>query len=233
MKGLVTWLLGDELGESTIKGWNWLLEVPPDRSATKGKTSDELTIEHMTQLLESMRLDVVNIQSIVEQFYQDIQQEWQEYHLKWQYCQELKQIILANKQQKNMLEARLKMAKLIQIKRILPDLEANLIGSQERLVSVNEIYLHKEADVVLLEADLRAVKMQLKTNNLFNNHQELEKSRDLLVLQERFRNTQAEIETRHQQIQIEARLAHPSNCQLGETMNIQAIDEEIAKLEDE
>jgi hypothetical protein len=233
MNGLVTWLLGDELGEASIKGWKWLLEVPPDRSANKGKTSNELTIEHMTQLLESMRLDVINIQSIVEQFYQDIQQEWQEYHLKKQYCRELKQTILANKLRGDMLEARLRMAKFIQIKRILPELKANLVGSQERLVSINEIHLQKEGDLILLEADLRAVKMQLKTNNLFNNRQELENSRDLLCLQERFRNTQAEIEIRYQQIQIEAQLAHPSNCQLGETMNIQAIDEEIAKLEDE
>jgi hypothetical protein len=57
MRGLVIWLMGEELGESIMKSLHWLLETPPDRSQTQGKTSDEITIEHITEVLESIEFD--------------------------------------------------------------------------------------------------------------------------------------------------------------------------------
>jgi hypothetical protein len=233
MKDLVKWLMStEELGESMTKGWNWLLETPPDRSKTKGKTSDQITIEHMTQLLESMQLEVVDLQNIVEQLCQITQETQYQYNLKFQHYENLKAMVLLSKEQGNILEARMAMAKVVQTKRIIPTLEATLNSYQDRLIGIHEIYVQKEADLAVLEMDLKRINIQSQMNDSINGYRDLEKSRDLIALQERFRNAQADIEHRYQEIQITSKLESPSNW-MEEPMNIQDIDDLIAKLESE
>jgi hypothetical protein len=227
MKNFLVWLMG----EPTIKDLTWLFETPPDRSPSKGKTSDEMAIEHMTQLLESMRSEVAEIQNIIEEFRQTTNDSQHKCDLKHQCYQDLIAIALAAKQQGNMLEARIAMAKAVHTKRIIPVLTAMLNSCQERLISSHEIYAQKEADLAILELDLETIKIQSKMNDSIDGHRDLDKSRDLIALQERFRNAQSDIEHRYQEIQIASQLKNPSNCELGESMNIQDLDALIAELE--
>jgi hypothetical protein len=233
MKGLVNWLMGEEITEAAIKGWNWLLEVPPDRSATKGKTSDDLAIEHMTDLLNSMRSNVLEIETIVIKYHWNAQQHQQELDLKDRYYQKLLATASESKRQGDILGARMAMIKAIQTKRILTVLDAKLKDSQNRLIGFLEIYSQKEADLIVLEMDLEAIKMQSEMNDSLNGHRDLYKSRDLIALQEQFRNAQADIESRYQEIQAASQLSNSSNCELGEPMSIQDIDEQIAELDDD
>jgi phage shock protein A len=231
MKGLVTWLLGDELGKLTTNGLNWLLEVPPDRSISKGKTSDEIDLEHIAQLLESMRSKVANLQTVVDRVRHSTQEIQHQYNLKCQFHQELMRLVLESKRVKNIIEARLAMAKAIEIERILPEFEAKLERSQEMLIKISEIYTQKESELSLLEIDMENMKTYMAMNDSIDGHHDIAKSHELNILQEKIRHSSIEAEDRCREIQIDYQLRNQSNCELGETLSTQDIDARIVELE--
>jgi phage shock protein A len=233
MKGLVTWLLGDELGNLTINGFKWLLDVPPDRSATKGKTSDEITLEHASRLLELMRSKVANLQTIVDRVRHSTQEIQNQYDLKYQYHQELMWLVLESKRLRNIVEARLAMAKAIEVERILPEFEAKLERSQEMLIKISEVFTQKESELTLLEIDMENMKTYMAMNDSMNGHHDIDKSHELSILQEKIRHSSIEAEDRCREIQIASQLDHPSNCELGETLTTQDIDDLIDRISEE
>jgi phage shock protein A len=233
MKGLVTWLLGDELGKLTINSFKWLLEVPTDRSATKGKTSDEIDLEHIAQLLESMRSKVVNLQQVVDRVRHSTKEIQNQYDLKYQYHQELMWLVAESKRLRNIVEARLAMAKAIEIERILPEFEAKLERSQEMLIKISEIYTQKESELSLLEIDMENMKTYMAMNDSIDGHHDIDKSHELTILQEKIRNSSIEAEDRCREIQIASQLSHPSNCELGETLTTKDIDDRIESISEE
>jgi hypothetical protein len=124
------------------------------------------------------------------------------------------------------VEARLAMAKAIEIERILPEFQAKLASAEEMLMRVNDIHAQKESELSLLEIDVENMKAYIA----MNGHHD-DKSQDLIALQEKLRNSSIEAEDRCLEIQIESQLSNPSNCELGDTLNNQDIDARIAALE--
>lgn len=227
MKGAINWLFGDDFGKSIINTYNWLLEVPPDRSATKGKTSDEITLEHAFQLLELMRSKVTQLQYVVEQVRQSTHRTQHQYKLKCQRHQELLALALEYKRMEQIVEARLAMAKAIEIERILPEFQTKLASSQEMLMRVNDIHIQQESELSLLEMDVENMKAWIAMNGYHEA-----KSRELIILKEKLEQSSIAAEDRCYQIQIQSQLKNPSNCELGETLTLQDLDERIRVLED-
>jgi hypothetical protein len=55
MKELTRWFLGEDLGNLTINGWQWLWGMPPNSSSATAKTSDDLILEDIARW-RSLRL---------------------------------------------------------------------------------------------------------------------------------------------------------------------------------
>jgi len=231
MKRSIIWLFGDELSKSVINTYNWLLEVPPERSATKGKTSDEINLQHIGELLDSMRVKVANLQTVLERVRHRTQEIQNQYNLKCQSHQELMVLVLDFYRVGNILEARLAMAKAMELERTLPEFQAKLASSQEMLMRVNEIYTQKQLELSLLELDMENMKTYMAMNDSMSHH-DIDKSHELTILQEKIRNSSIEAEDRYREIQIETQLSRPSNCELGAPLTTQDIDERIRALED-
>jgi hypothetical protein len=227
MRNAIDWLFGDELGKSISTSFNWLLEAPPERSPKADKTSNEITIEHASQLLELMRSKVLNLQQVVMQVDRSNQKNQHQYYLKEQRLQELNAMVLEYKRMGKIVEARLAMVKAIGIERILPEFKAKLASSEEMLMRVHEIHIQKESELSLLEIDVENMKAYIA----MNGHHD-EKSPDLIALQEKLRHSSIEAEDRCREIQIESQLTNSSNRDFGETMNTQDLDDRIAKLGD-
>ena len=66
MSNLILWLMGDTVGRQMIAGWNWLWQMLPEPASDTGKTSDDITLEHATQLLGSIALRVTQMQRVVD-----------------------------------------------------------------------------------------------------------------------------------------------------------------------
>ena len=228
MKGIVIWLFGEEFGKSIINGFSWLLEVPPDRSATKGKTSDEIALEHASQLLELMRSKVTKLQYIVEQVRQSTQRTQHQYNLKCQRHQELLRLALEYKRMEQIIEARLVMAKTIEIERILPEFQTKLASSQEMLMRVNDIHIQQESELSLLEIDVENMKAWIA----MNGYQET-KSRELISLKEKLEQSSMAAETRCLELEALRQLYHPSNYELGEILTTQDLDDRIESISEE
>jgi phage shock protein A len=231
MKGLIIWLMGDKLGESTINGLNWLLEVSPDRSSQGNKNSGEMTIEHATQLLELMRSKVFNLQQVVEQVHHSTHKSQHQYNVKNRHRQEFIAQTLEYKKKGQLVEARLAMAKAIEIERILPDFKSKLDRYQEMLMGINEIHAKKESELLMLEVDLEYTIASMAIKDSVSNDRSPAQSRELMILQEKLRGFLVETEDSYQQIQIMSQLSNPSASEPRETLNTQDIDDRIAELE--
>jgi hypothetical protein len=227
MKYLVTWLLGDELGKLTINSFKWLLEVPPDRSPSKGRTSDEIILEEITRSLEIVRAIVIKIHGTVEQVRTLKKANEDKYKLRQQAHQELIGMSLESKRQGNIFEARSAMGKAIQLELTLPKFKERSDTSQRMLITVQDFQTQKLADFALLEIDLETAKVQRDVNNSIG----IDCSPNLIILQEKLENVRADIEDRYHQILVEIQLADPSNCELRKTFNIEDIDERIRDFE--
>jgi phage shock protein A len=230
MQKIIVWLMGDNLGAWVINTWDWLIQAPPDPSSTEVKTPDEINLEHATQLLELTRSKVMEIQNVVERVRKIATAIQLQYDLKCNYHQNLMADVLEFKRKGNILEARLSMAKVVEIERVLPELKAKLENSQEMLIGINKIYAQKESELFSLQVDLESMKAYMAMHDSTRGSGDRDRSPDLIQIQEKFRTVLAETEDRYREIQIVSQLANSSNCELGETLNLQDIDKRIEKL---
>ena len=125
------------------------------------------------------------------------------------------------------VEARLVMAKAIEIERILPEFQTKLTSSQSMLMSVNNIHIQQESELSLLEIDVENMKAWIAMNGYHEA-----KSHELIILKEKLEHSSIAAEDRCREIQIVSQLSHSSDCELGTTLTTQDIDERIRVLED-
>ncbi len=226
MNNLILWLMGDTVGGQMIAGWNWLWQMPLE-PATVGKTSDEITLEHATQLLGSIALRVTQMQKVVERVRSISREIKRQYDLKCQEHQELIGIVLEYQRSNDLVEARFVMAKAIGIEKILPELKVRLERAQEMLMNVNECHIQEQAKLSLLEIEMETIKACMAMNESMGIDRTIDKFHDLTNLQVKFQNVQAEMEDRYHQMQAMSQLSQPANGMLEEPLNIQDIDDRI------
>jgi hypothetical protein len=223
MKDLTRWFLGEGLGNLTINGWQWLWGMPPHGSSATIKTSDELMLEDIARSLEEVSALVLQIRGAVERVTLDTEEIQHQHDLKRQRYDELIEMSLTFDRQGNVLEARSAMAQAIQIDRVRSEWQKRVEISTGLLMSTREIYDRKSEILALLEIDLKMIKTQRDVNKSIG----IDRSPDLILLQEKLSNMRADTEELYDQIQIEIRLAHPSNCELGKTLTDDDLDELI------
>jgi phage shock protein A len=229
MHNAVIWLMGDKLGEQTIAGWNWLWQVP-ESSPTVGKTNDEITIEHATQLLGSIALRVQQMEGAVNRVRSIAQEIQRQYDAKSQEHYQLMNTVLKHQRSGDNVEARLTMAKAIGIERILPELKVRLERAQEMLININECHTQEQAKLSLLEIEMETIKACMAMNESMGSDRNMDKFKDLSNLQDKFQTVQTEMEDRYQQIQIMSQLSQPSSGSIDENLNLQEIDNRIKAL---
>jgi phage shock protein A len=230
MNNLISWLMGDTLGGLIMDSWNWLWQTPTKASApvvTVDKNSDDITLEHATQLLVSITARVLEMQKAVERVRAITHEIKRQYDVKCQQHQELVATVLEYKRLGEIVEARMAMANAIGIERILPELQARLEHSQEMLISINECYTQEQSKLSLLEIEMETIRACMAMNESMSG---LDKFNNLSNLQEKFRNVQTEIEDRYQQVQVMSQLSNQSNFAAQEPLNIQDVDERIKSL---
>jgi hypothetical protein len=223
MQDFTRWFLGKELYE----GWKWLWGVPPSPPANV-KTNDEIILEEITRSLAEARASLIKLQSLVEQARLLKNTDEDTYNRRQQTHQELIGMSLASKRQGNIFEARSSMGQAIQLEQTLPKFKERFETSQKTSIAVQDFYRQKLDAVALLDSSLAAAKFQIDVNDLM----ELDRSPDLVIIQENLENIQNEIEDRHYRIMAEIQLANSSNCELMKTLNPEEIDERLKDLED-
>ena len=223
MKDLTRWFMGEDLGNLTINGWQWLWGMPPSGSSATAKTSDRPILEDIARSLEEVRAIVLQIRGAVERVMLDTTEIQQQHDLKCKRHDELIGMSLTFDRHGKILEARSAMAQAIQLERVISEWQKRVELSKRLLMSTREIYDRKSDILSLLEIDLKMIKTQRDVNNSIGTY----RSPDLILLQEKLINIRADTEEIYDQIQIEIRLSHPSNCELGKTLTDDDLDELI------
>jgi phage shock protein A len=164
MNNIILWLMGDTLGGQMITSWNWLWQTPTEPVTAAGKTSDDITLEHATQLLGSIALRVTQMQKVVDRVRSITREIQRQYELKCQEHQQLIGIVREHQRANDTVEARLTMAKAIGIERILPELKVRLERAQEMLININECHTQEQAKLSLLEIEMETIKACMAMN---------------------------------------------------------------------
>ncbi|WP_310482180.1 hypothetical protein [Chamaesiphon sp. VAR_48_metabat_403] len=229
MNDLIIWLMGDTLGKKIINTWDWLWQMPTEPPTTV-KSTDEIALEHATQLLISIAAKVTEMERAVDRVRSISQEIERQYNQKSQEHQNLVSKAFELQRSGNIVEARLSMARSIGIERILPELKVRLDRAQEMLINANDYHTQEQSKLTLLEIEFQSLAASMAMNKSMGGDRELAKFNDLNNLQEKFRNVQAEAEDRYQQIKIMSQLSHSTDCVLEETLTIDEIDRRIRSL---
>jgi hypothetical protein len=226
MKDLTRWFMGEDLGNVTINGWNWLWGMPPSGSPEAAKTSDDLILEDISRSLEEVRSIVIQIQHTVDRVKLETKEIQHQYRLQSRQRDVLKTMFLEFKRQGNVFEARSAMEKAIQLERVVSEWRKRLDVSHRTLRGIQLAHDQKSADLSLLEIDLKMIKTQRAVNNSID----LLRSSNLTIFQEKLQDIRAATEDRYQEIQIEIKLSHSSYCELDTSLNIDEANEYIQYL---
>lgn len=226
MKDLTRWFMGEELGNLTITAWQWLWGMPPHGSSANAKTNDDLMLEDIARSLEEVRAIVLQIRGAVERVMLDTEEIQQQHALKCKRYDELIGMSLTFDRQGKILEARSVMAQAIQLERVISEWQKRVESSKGLLIGTREIYAHKSDILSLLEIDLKMIKTQREVNNSIA----IERSPDLILLQEQLSNMRADTQELYEKINIEIQLSQSSNCSLETTLNIEDLDKCIREL---
>lgn len=218
---LTRWLMGEQMAEPTIRAWKWLWSIP----APPDPSGDEITIADLERLLVSMHSQLLNIAPLVERRAAENAEICQLSESKCQSYQQLVEEVRAAKQRGNMTEARLQMAKAIQIERILPELDRRVAKAQQQLSELVEIQERKESELSLLSFDLQTVKTQIEINRSFDR--DLNPSPELIALLDRFQRLSERNEDFYREIQVLSQFLPTSNCTIGNHDDSEDLDNRI------
>jgi hypothetical protein len=225
MEDFTRYFMGETLGNLTVNSWKWLWGMPPAAPETT-PTSDDIILEDIIRSIAQVRLKVIEIQHTVERVRLSTQAIEDHYQLKCRSRRELIGTSFRFNSNGNIVEARSVMAQVIQLEHFLPKLKERWETSQGILTGIEEIHAQKSVDLTLLEIDLEMIKTQREVNNALG----IDRSSDLITLQEKLGKIGAEVEDRYHQIQVEIQLSNSSNCELGEALTNQVIDARIREL---
>jgi hypothetical protein len=228
MKDLTRWFLGEDLGNLTINGWQWLWAMPPHGSSATTKTSDDLILADIARSIEDVRAIVLQIRGAVERVMSDTKEIQERYDLKCRRHNALIGMSLTFDRQGKILEARSAMAQAIQLEHVISEWQKRVEISKGLLMSAREIYDRRFDILSLLEVDLQMIKTQKDMNNSIGS----DRSPDLILLQEKLSIIRVDTEETYDRIQIEIKLSHSSNCRLETTLNDDDLDKRIRELDE-
>ncbi len=221
------WLMGEKMGEPTVRAWKWLWGTPPQSAPTV----DQVTISDLEQLLASRLTQLQQIAPIIERVGLETAEIQRQSKLKGQAYGELIDRVLAAKQSGNLAEARLLMARAVQMEWILPELKLRWERSHQRLSELVEFQAQKESELALLSFDLQAVRTQIEINQSLDRHRQIHTSPDLVILLDRFKELGYRTDDLYQEIQVLSQFDPSTNCTIRDPGTACDLDERIERLE--
>jgi phage shock protein A len=218
---LTCWLMGDWISEPTMRAWKWLWGIP----APPDPNGDDITIADLERLLVLMHSQLLNIAPLIKRVRAETAEICQLSGSKRQSYRQLVDRVRAAKQRGNMTEARLQMAKAIQIEQILPELDRRVERAQQQLGELVEIQARKESELSLLSFDLQAVKIQIEINRAL--YRDLNPLPELITLLDRFQDLSERSEDFYCRIQVLSQFSPTSNCMIRDPDDSGDLDDRI------
>ncbi|MGC9524821.1 MAG: PspA/IM30 family protein [Limnospira sp.] len=137
MKPFIDWLMGDRAGKMTISAWNWLWGI----SETEEDPPDSLEVAEAS--LQTLQETVKQLAQVVSTQVEVYRRAKQRYEAKVRELKGLEQKAIAAQQNGDTAGARLAMSNLIQIEKILPQLEER-VQQAENYVNLSQAKLNQE-----------------------------------------------------------------------------------------
>jgi phage shock protein A len=135
----IYWLMGDRAGKITIDSWNWLWGITPDGDRSAGTQTIETTPDEAfvvaEQSLYLIQQSVDKLSTAVTQQTKSFQSAKQKYDLKRKELRELEKTAQREARSGRESEARLTIAKVIQLEKLLVELKAQLDQAEQYLLS--------------------------------------------------------------------------------------------------
>jgi phage shock protein A len=214
MKEFITWLMGEQFGSVLVNTWRWLWQSSPTKSAPgpdqSPSTADSKTVQHAQEFLQSLSTRVLAISEAVTKVRATTAEIQSQYNQKTAEHQSYINLAKKYHQQGQAMETRLNMIKALSIERIFPEIQARLEQSQKMLFAISEFHANECAKLDLLRSEMENIKARTIVGASIGSDQPTS-LQELQRLQEKFREAEADIEARYQELQVMTDLSAPAS----------------------
>ncbi|MEM9163574.1 MAG: PspA/IM30 family protein [Cyanobacteria bacterium P01_F01_bin.4] len=168
MKKFVYWLMGDTAGQMTLNTWNWLWGITPEAPelfAEEPSADDQSAVQLAEKSLKAMEVSLQKLTEAVHRQSVAYQRAQQLYQGKLQQKNKAEQAAIAAQNQGNVQKAKLAMTQVVQLERILPQLETQLNQASAMFQSSQERLMREQLELETFRADLANMRDMAKVND--------------------------------------------------------------------
>lgn len=160
--------MGDAAGQVTLNTWNWLWGVTPKEPelfAEEPSADDQSAVQLAEKSLKAMEMSLQKLTEAVHRQSVAYQRAQQLCQSKMQQKNKAEQAAIVAQNQGNPQKAKLAMTQVIQLERILPQLQTQLEQASAMFQSSQERLMREQLELETFRADLANMRDMAKVND--------------------------------------------------------------------
>jgi phage shock protein A len=222
MKTFIYWLMGERGGRITISTWNWLWGI---HSTPTEKTAVSVAEES----LESMQASVQKLAEAVKNQVDSYGRARHRYDAKLREKEQFEHQAAIAQSQGNQDSARLAIAKVIRIEKLLPQLEAQLQEAEQFVTTSQERLYREQLKLEHYKTDMQNMKDLAEVNQALSEIAKVNSDYEVHSARSMFESAKDVVQTRaFQQNALVDLVDDPAESQFSDLEN-QALDDEISQ----
>ena len=215
--------MGERAGKAMFKVWDWLWGVQPEAP------QPQISLEAAEQSLQLMQASVTKLAEAVSTQTSTYQRAYQKYQEKVKEMEKLEQLARVAQQNGEEHEARLALAKAIQIEKFLPQLTQQVKRAKDYVNLSQERLNQEQMRLQAYQTDLVNFKDMQEINQALEGVAKVNDELNLNSVQSQFEEIKNTVEQRHLEQQALAELTMNAEEKLGEDIERLATEDEISR----
>jgi phage shock protein A len=222
MKDLFYWLIGDRAGRTILAVWNWLWGKPVESG---GKIAVEVAQESLWSMQQSVHQLAESVSKVMAA-YEKAKQQYQQKQSEFKHAES--QAALAHRQG-NESAARLAMTRAIEIERILPQFESQVLQAETTVTQLKEKLDRERQKLESYQIQMQNMKALAEVNDALSVISKVHGDLKVDSARNQFNEAKSAIESRNLQTQAFAELSEDLSQKLQADLDRMTIDDEITR----
>ncbi|MEL7035631.1 MAG: PspA/IM30 family protein [Cyanobacteria bacterium J06592_8] len=223
MKQFIYWLMGERAGRVTISTWNWLWGIPNESAES------QISLETAEESLQLMRESIKKLEAAVLNQRSTYERALQKYREKQAEIATLEQEAVTAQDNGDEYQTRLAMAKVIQIEKILPQLEQQVQRAENYLNLSQEQLNQERIKLETYQTDLANLRDMQEINAALDQVAQVNNQFDTNSARSQLNEIKNTVEQRSLEQQAIAELTLNTDEKLGSDIDNLAAEDEIAR----
>jgi phage shock protein A len=222
MKKFIYWLMGEKAGRTIVGSWNWLWGIPVE-------SGGQVAVEVAEESLRSMQESVQKLAEAVSTQVAAYQRAKQKYEEKVKEMRSSENQAITAQRNGNEEAARLAMTRVLQIEKLLPQLEEQ-VKQAEHYVSASKDKLNRERQKLeTYKTDMQNMKDMAEVNQALATMAKVNSDLNIDSARSQFESAKSAVERRNLQTSALVELSENPAEKLNAEMEKMTLDEQVAR----